>query len=331
MAIGTIFKAAPKLFGIGAAILGGVGIGLTVRATFKSVPIVEEAKEDLKAIRLVREEKSEEEYPTKVYRKELTNIYVSNGKKIAKNYILPFSFLAAAYGSGYGAYHGFKTVVAEKTAEAANATATAILFKKAYDTYRKNVKDDLGEEADRKYAYGIEEKEIIDIEVDEKGKEKKVKKKAKFSRNLSPFAVVFDSFCPNHSKDPNMSFKYLKDFEQYLQDQARIRDNHRVWVCEAYNALGCHISKEQEKAGQVNFWQYDPETGDGLPRLIMSDDLCRSLITGETDENFEKEYQEHIARLDIPDTQDARNYFKHNYYDYDIIIDLEPNGNWENL
>lgn len=331
MIVNGIVKSAPKLWSIGTLIFGSVGVGLTVRAAFKSAPIVEEAKKELKAIKTVREEKTEEEYPKKVYRKELSNIYISNGKKIGKNFLLPATFLGAAVGNGVMAYRGFNKVIATKTAEAANATATAILFKKAYDTYRKNVREDLGEEADKKYAYGIEEREVVDIEVDEKGKEKKVKKKAKFARNLSPFAVVFDSFCPNHSKDPKMSFKYLKDFEQYLQDQAKIRDNHRVWVCEAYNALGCHISKEQEKAGQVNFWQYDPETGEGLPKLIMADDLCRSFITGETDENFEIEYQEHIARLDIPDTQDARNYFKHNYYEYDIVIDLEPNGNWENL
>lgn len=327
----AVVKSAPKLFAIGVALFGSVGVGLTVRATLKSVPIIEEAKEDLKAIKAVREEKTEEEYPTKVYRRELSHIYLENGKKIGVNYITAFMFLAAATGCGIGEFIGFKRQLGAEAAKAANAIASATLIKKGYDAYRKNVREDLGDDADKKYAYGIEECEVVDIEVDEKGKEKKTKKKAKFARRMSPFAVVYDSFCPNHSKDPKQNFKYLKDMEQYFQDQAKMRDNHRVWCCEITTSIGCKLTKEQEKLMQSHFYQYDPETGEGLPIFIMSDDICRSFITGETDEHFESEYQEHIARLDIPDTQDARNYFKHNYYDPEILVELEPNGNWENL
>ena len=324
-------KATPKILGGLAILLTGASVFTTVKATKKSMPEFEELKEDLTAIKAVREEKSEEEYPAKVYRKELTHIYVSHGKKIAKNYTLPVSLFAAGVGCGVGGFTILDKRLAKATKDVATMTAVATGFKKAYDTICGNIEKELGEEGLKKFKYGIEEREIQDIEVDDKGKEKKVKKKVKFAENLSPFAVVFDSFCPNHSKDPKLNFKYLKDMESYFQDQARIRDNHRVWCCEICTAMGVKLTDEQEKLMQVHFYQYDPETGEGLPEFIMSDDICRSFITGETDENFEVEYQEHIARLDIPDTQDARNYFKHNYYEPEIIVDFAQNGNWKNL
>lgn len=331
MFVNSLAKAAPKIFGCAAILLTGASLVTTVRATKKSMPEFEEMKEDLDAIKTVREAKSEEEYPKKMYRKELTHIYISHGKKIAKNFVLPVSLFSAGVGCGVSGFAIQGKRLAKATQKAATMTAVATGFKKAYDTVCHNIEEDLGKDALEKYKFGIEEREVQDVEVDDKGKEKKVKKKVKFAKNLSPFAVTFDSFCPNHSKDPGLNFQYVRDMDAYFKEQAKIRDNHRVWCCEITTALGCKLDEDQEKLMQVHFFQYDPETGEGLPELILSDDIYRSFVTGETDEDFEREYQEHIMRLDIPDTQDARNYFKHNYYEPELIIDMEPNGNWKNL
>lgn len=319
------------LFGLGVAGTAATIVGAYV-ASKKSAPVIEDFRADIDTIHTVREAKSEEDYPKKVYRKELAHIYVVYGVKLLKiNGPVIFGGIASLFSFG-GAFK----IVGDKLAE---TTAFASLIERSFSAYRDNVIKYDGEEADKKYAFGIEEEKTEHLEKDEKGKIKKVKGKVKTRKTLSGYAVDYDSYCPNHSKDPALNFKYLKDMEAYFDDQIRLRDKHRVWLCEVYTALGCYITKEQEKVAQKVFWQWSPEeekyNPDGTRRpfveFIMADDICRSFITGATDEYFESEYQEHITRLDIPDTQEARNYFKHNYYEPIIPIDFRPNGKWEDL
>lgn len=322
----TISKAAP---GIGLACGIGFSIAAVItayKATKETLPIVDEMHDELNLIHEVREEKSEEEYSNKDYRKEVTQIYIQNGIKIAKVWIAPVSFLAAAAGSNIIGYRILNGRLARTTAELTIASGSLAAIK-------GRIRED-GQEAYDKYVFGAKEETVTQVEVDDNGKKKKVKQKIKTVGDLSGLAVLFDGYCPNHSNDPKLNFKTLKDKEAYWDEQIRIRENHNVYLIEVYMDLGCRITPEQEEIARGKRWhwkpEYDvinPETGKPYPfvEFIMSEDMVRSFVTGEDDKFFEREYQEHINRLDIPDTQEARNFFRHNYYEPIVPIDFEPN------
>ena len=63
----------------------------------------------------------------------------------------------------------------------------------AYELYRKRVADKIGEDEEKKLYFGIEEKEIEEVEIDEKGKEKVVKKKIKDYNLSDPYSIVWEA------------------------------------------------------------------------------------------------------------------------------------------
>ena len=144
----------------GWAIYEAVGLKETLIETSDTVKAVEEA--------YTEEEKVEKE---KEYRKEITRARVKGVMKVGKKFVGPTVCLAVGMGLGT---KGFKVLKARNVMLGTALKGT----EEAYKFYRNNVREDLGKEADLKYARGIVgEKEIEEIIKDKDGNNVKVKSK----------------------------------------------------------------------------------------------------------------------------------------------------------
>jgi hypothetical protein len=106
--------------------------------------------------------------------------------KVGKKFVLPTMTLVVGMGLGT---KGFKVLKARNVVLGTALKGT----QEAYKFYRENVREDLGKEADLKYARGIVgEKEIEETVTDENGKEKKVKSKVPVIKDFeSPWRFEF--------------------------------------------------------------------------------------------------------------------------------------------
>ena len=196
------------------AIYEAVGLKDTLDETSDTVKAVEASYER----ELAQEDLTEEKRTDiqKEYKKELTKARFKGVMKVGKKFVLPTVTLAV--GMGVGA-KGFKLLRARNI-----MLGTALKgSQEAYKFYRENVRADLGEEADRKYAHGIVgEKEIEEVVKDEKGNETKVKKKVPVARTIpnNPWRFEYSDTWFNtcqESSDSNIFF--LKCQAEYFTKQ----------------------------------------------------------------------------------------------------------------
>ena len=144
--------------------------------------------------------------------------------------------------------------------QAALASAYAAL-NTGYKNYRKRVVDELGEDADRRFQYGLSKHETKEKVTDEDGKTKTVKNVLDVVEDpnlYSVYARFFDEASPFWQKDA----LYNKTFVQIKQNEFNIRLQAEkfVFLNDVYEALGLPKSR----AGQIVGWRYDEEnpTGD---------------------------------------------------------------------
>lgn len=128
------------------------------------------------------------------------------------------------------------------------------LYKAAEETltaYRKRVVDELGEEKDRQFRYGMKVETIDDIIVDDKGKEKSVKKDVTVldPNGISLYAKFFDESCPDWHKDTNRNFHFLKCQQSYANDQLHAKGH--IFLNEVYDLIGIPRTPEGQLVGWV--------------------------------------------------------------------------------
>lgn len=124
-------------------------------------------------------------------------------------------------------------------------------MEQTFSDYRKRLIEDVGEDADRKYYYGIETEEVTEDAVDENGKKKKVKKTVETIKNPgehSIYARYFDEGSTQWSKTPEYNLLFLKNTQNYMNDLLHSRGH--VFLNEVYDALGL----EHSQAGAVVGW-----------------------------------------------------------------------------
>ena len=229
--------------------LGIVGVvGSTIiacRATTKVKDIFDESKETLSKVREGMETGEIEgvEYSKEDGSRDTTIIYVQTGFKIVKLYapavILGTLSLASIISSN--------NIL--RTRNIALGAAYATLDKSIKD-YRNNVVNRFGEKVDRELRHNLTTIKQEMIEVDENGKEKKVKKEIEVANGelTSEYASYFDEGSVYYQTNSDYNMSFLKAQQSYANDILQVRGH--IFLNEIYDNLGL----PRTKAGQIVGW-----------------------------------------------------------------------------
>ena len=117
--------------------------------------------------------------------------------------------------------------------------------------------------------YNIKAKEIEETVVDDKGKEKTVKKTIEVAdpNTYSDYARFFDDGCIGWDKDAEYNLMFLKQQQNYANEM--LKSKGHLFLNEVYDMLGI----PRTKAGQVVGWIYDEKkpVGDNFVDFGMYD------------------------------------------------------------
>lgn len=124
------------------------------------------------------------------------------------------------------------------------------LLERGFAQYRKRVRDELGPEADDRFYYGAEARNVNRVEVGEDGKKKKRKeKKNHIPEEYSPimYQRIFDEYNQNWSNMEEKNDFFLHMVERYMNDQLTIKG----WMVlnDVYKALGFEEAPEGAVVG----------------------------------------------------------------------------------
>lgn len=264
-------KNGPKI-AVTAGCIGTVAAGvMACKDTLKLDSVLDEIKIDIDNVKGMKLEGSEKY-------KELTKVYAKSGLKIGKLYadsVITEAGSLILIGTGFGTMSK-----RERNAAAAVATYAGIL-----SNYRKNVISELGEDADRRFRYGLKENEMEITPVDDDGKAGKKEKVTNITTNAmsdySDFARFFDESCRGWDKDPEYNKMFLSGVESWCTNKLR-RDGY-LFLNQVYEALGM----EPTYAGNSVGWIYDDENPVGDNRVIFNvydptNEAKRMFVNGQT-------------------------------------------------
>ena len=178
-----------------------IGLKDTLDETADEVKAVEEKYQHEEGM---SEEESSEQF--KARNKELTKTRIKGVIKVSKRFVGPSLVLIVGMGL---TTKGFRVLRARNV-----MLGTALKgYEEAYKFYRNNVREDLGAEADLKYARGIVgEKEIEETVIDENGKEKKVKTRLPIVKEHgSPWRFEYsDTYFDSYQDSAESNLFFLK-------------------------------------------------------------------------------------------------------------------------
>lgn len=244
-------KKSPELL-IGVGIIGVVASAvMACKATTKIDVILDETKESVDKIHTVLADASKaDQYTAEDGKKDLAITYVHTGIKLAKLYA-PSVILGAMSITGILASHRIL-----KKRNVALAAAYAAVDK-SFKDYKKRVLDRFGEQVEKELRYNIKACEIEETVIDEKGKEKQVKKTVDVATDdpsqYSPYAKFFDELNPEWMKDAERNLFYLKARQAQANDMLKARGH--LLLNEVYDLLNL----PRTKIGAVVGWVYDPK------------------------------------------------------------------------
>jgi hypothetical protein len=124
-------------------------------------------------------------------------------------------------------------------------TAAYTLLDRGFNEYRERVRNELGEDKDKEFRYGVQAKEIV--EEGEHGHEVKTVKRNDV-HGKSIYARLFDQGNPNWSPNDNDNRMFIQVQQSWLNDLLNARGH--VLLNDAYDALGM----ERSPAGCVVGW-----------------------------------------------------------------------------
>jgi hypothetical protein len=114
------------------------------------------------------------------------------------------------------------------------------------------VVDELGEEKDREFKYGIKKDSVVDVILDENGNEvDRVRKDVEVidPNGISQYARIFDDTSVNWSETPEYNLMFLKCQQNYANDLLHSRGH--LFLNEVYDMLGLKRSTEGAVVGWV--------------------------------------------------------------------------------
>lgn len=243
-----------------AGVIGTVGSTvLACKATLKVEDILDEAKKKSNLINAVHDGEIEvdAEYTDKDYSKDLLVNRTQTAVKLIKLYGPAITLGALSITAILGGQH-----ILRKRNVAVMAAYK--LCEESFNNYRSRVKDELGEEKDRQFYYGITEETVKDKVKSKDGKTKTVTTKVEKAPDhlYSQYARFFDEANANWNKSPEQNMYFLKMAQNQMNDKLKARGH--VFLNEVYDALGF----ERSEAGQLVGWVWNKdntamEAGDG--------------------------------------------------------------------
>lgn len=243
-----------------AGVIGTVGSTvLACKATLKVEDILDEAKKKSNLINAVHDGEIEvdAEYTDKDYSKDLLVNRTQTAVKLIKLYGPAISLGALSITAILGGQH-----ILRKRNVAVMAAYK--LCEESFNNYRSRVKDELGDEKDRQFYYGMTEETVKDKVKSKDGKTKTVTKKVEKAPDhlYSQYARFFDEANINWDKSPEQNMYFLKMVQNQMNDKLKARGH--VFLNEVYDALGFDRSEAGQLVGWV--WSNDNtamEAGDG--------------------------------------------------------------------
>lgn len=219
---------------------------LACKATTKLDGIMSEAKKEINIINKCIEhpEQVPGEYTKEDGKKDLRIVYAQTGLKLAKIYA-PSIVLGAA--SITCILAGNNILHKRNVALAAAYTTVDNSFK----DYRKRVVERFGEDLDKELKYNIKKMEVEEKVVDEKGKEKTIKKTVDIIDEPSEYAVFYDVGCNGWQKDAEHNKWFL--MQQQVYANQKLKAQGYLFLNDVYDMLGVPLTK----AGHVVGWIYD--------------------------------------------------------------------------
>ena len=229
-----------------AGVIGTVGSTvLACKATLKVEDILDEAKKKSNLINAVHDGEIEvdAEYTDKDYSKDLLVNRTQTAVKLIKLYGPAITLGALSITAILGGQH-----ILRKRNVAVMAAYK--LCEESFNNYRSRVKDELGEEKDRQFYYGITEETVKEKVKSKDGKTKTVTKKVEKAPDhlCSQYARFFDEANPNWDKSPEQNMYFLKMVQNQMNDKLQARGH--VFLNEVYDALGF----DRSEAGQFVGW-----------------------------------------------------------------------------
>ena len=244
-------KHSPEILAAAGVIGTVTGFVLACKATTKAGDILEETHEAVEKIHQVEEKAKNDptiDYTEEDKKKDLAIVYLQTGVKYVKLYA-PAVIIT---GLSIGAMLTSNKILRKRNIALA-AAYTAV--DKSFKEYRGRVVERFGEKLDRELKYGVRAEEIEETVVDEKGKEKTVKKTVEVvdPNSISDYAKFFDVGNPNWEKDSEFNLMFLKRQQDYAND--RLKAKGHLFLNEVYDMLGI----DRTKAGQIVGWVYDED------------------------------------------------------------------------
>lgn len=279
----TFHKAGFQLKKHSPEILAAAGVVGTVtsavmacKATTKLSGILDKAKEDIETIHEAEQhpENLAEEYTPEDAKKDLAIVYVQTGVKIIKLYGPAVALGALSLGGMLTSNH-----ILRKRNIALAAAYTAV--DKSFKKYRGRVIERFGEELDKELRFNVKAKEIEETVVDEKGKEKTVKKTVMVAdpNCYSEYARCFMEGSTGWDNDPEYRVMFLRNQQNAANERLKARGY--LFLNEVYEMLDIPPTK----AGAVVGWIYDEKhpTGDNFVDFGIYDTnnpKCRDFVEG---------------------------------------------------
>lgn len=244
-------KHSPEILIVTGVVSTVAGAVFACKATLKVNDVLDEAKTNIDTIHKSTESgltPGGQTYNAEDSKKDLAIVYTQTGLKLVKLYAPAVIMMGAGIGFMITS-HG----ILQKRNGALAAAYMAV--DKGFKEYRGRVVEKFGKDVDRELKYNIKKQEIETTVVDEKGKEKKVKKTVDVINPLdgiSEFARFFDESCPDWQKNSEYNKLFLRAQQQWANDKLIVEG--RLFLNDVYKALGMR----ETKAGQTVGWIYNP-------------------------------------------------------------------------
>lgn len=248
-------KHAPEIMVV-AGVVGAVASGVMLcRATLKVVPVLNEAKKNVTALKQVIDnpETLPENCTVEDAQNDIKIVCAQTGLQLVKSYAPAVIIGVLSITSILASNH-----IMRKRNLALAAAFTAV--DKGFKEYRDRVKERFGKELEKEILYNLKEKEVEEVVVNEDGSEQVIKKTVTVSETNhdepSPYARFFDDGCNGWEKDSDFNLMFLRRQQDYANELLRCRGH--VFLNEVYDMLGIPRSATAAQVG----WIVDGD-GDG--------------------------------------------------------------------
>lgn len=227
------------------AIMFGAGLATGLVATIKACQatlhleeVISEHEADIKQAHILADDPNVR-YTEKQRDQDLRAIKLRTFRDVGKLYATPVTLGVISIGLITGAH---VTLTKRNVALASAYTLVDTAFKK----YRERVREELGEEKDREFRYGIVTKEVV-VE-GENGHEVKTVQRIGPQGRDSMYAKPFDNLCRDWDERDEYNRNFLWMQQKYANDRLAARGF--LFLNDVYHSLGM----PQTTAGQVVGW-----------------------------------------------------------------------------